>query len=84
LINLVTQKSHQLFLSECEVNFSDLRFMQVLYNKDTQRYTLTTLHKDKRKESADPEMVIYTLHYQFTQGIKELFTNLRHGRVNVN
>ena len=51
MLDLVTQKSHQLFLTEIPIEFSDVRFLQVLFSEETQRYTFITLHKDRDHEA---------------------------------
>ena len=51
MLDLITLQSHQIFLTEIEIEFSDVRFLQVLYSEETQRYTFITLHKDKDNEA---------------------------------
>ena len=51
MLDLVTLKSHQLFLTEIPIEFSDVRFLQVLFSEETQRYTFITLHKDRDHEA---------------------------------
>ena len=74
LLDLVTLKSHQIFLGECSTKFSDLRFLQVLYSDETESYTFVTMHKDKvldidnQKEvvPVKKQLCIYTLPTSFT------------------
>ena len=47
MLDLITLQSHQIFLAEVPIEFSDIRFLQVLFSEETRRYQFITLHKDK-------------------------------------
>jgi hypothetical protein len=53
LLNLITMTAHQLFLSPCETHLPDLRFLQVLYDEETQRYSVVTIHKASSSEEEE-------------------------------
>ena len=50
LLNLITMTAHQLFLSPCETHLPDLRFLQVLFDEQLQRYSVVTIHKASSSE----------------------------------
>ena len=45
--------SHQLFLSGCETHLPDLRFLQVLFDEETQKYSVVTIHKERSSEEEE-------------------------------
>ena len=50
MLDLMTGTSHQLFLTPYETNQVDLRFLQVLFDEESQKYTIVTIHKSDTKE----------------------------------
>ena len=90
LIDLKTLKSNQLFLSECNASYLDTRLFQVLFDSETQKYTVVAYHDEKVLEESgesilkeDPQLRLFTMPYEFTLGLKTMLTNRNQGRLMV-
>ena len=95
MLNLLTGKAHQLFLTPCSTTYSDMRFLQVIYDDDTGRYSIVTIHRDSiyaDNDADEPvlpfeanliksELITYTLLGEFTNGLKNMLKNILEGRV---
>lgn len=79
--------SHQLFLSGCETHLPDLRFLQVLFDEETQKYSVVTIHKERSSEEEEEsvgfaseiqktDLILWTFRYEFTLGMKTLQDNV--------
>ena len=53
MLDLMTGTSHQIFLTAYETTQCDLRFLQVLFDQESQCYTITTIHKSDTKEEEE-------------------------------
>jgi len=86
LVNLETQKSHQLILSRSddENAFSDLKFLAVWCEegKGGAAYSLATIFeemsRDVDKKQEDAKLCLYTLSPEFTNGLKSYSNNIIH------
>ena len=92
MLDLMTGTSHQLFLTPYETTSPDLRFLQVLFDEESQRYTIITIHKSDTKEEeeagvgfaehlAKQELILHTFLPEFTLGIKQVQDNTLQGRI---
>ena len=57
LVDVVSLKSHQICLSECPINVSNLRFFHIYFDITTWQYTIATIYKEKNKEKETDEVV---------------------------
>ena len=89
LLDLLGMTSHQVFLTPCQTEFSDLRFLQVLFDEESQRYSVIALHKDGGTDGpvphaeifSPPQLCLFSFLAEFTQGVRAMFENTNHGRI---
>lgn len=88
LVNLETQRSHQLMLSPGPGAFQDLKFLSVTCEEGRggAAYSVATLFEepDPSKSDAGPpeaQLCLYTIPPEFTNGLKSYCNNLMHSKL---